>query len=79
MYREIRRKDRILSEEEMFRILEEAPYGVLSTVGEDGIPYGVPISFVYKEGAIFFHAAVEGHKLDNIKANSDYMTAKGRV
>lgn len=41
----------------------------MSTTGEDGIPYGVPISFVYKDDRIFFHSAVTGHKLDNIEAN----------
>lgn len=70
MYREMRRKDKKLSEEEMLNVLNITPYGVLSTIGEDGIPYGVPISFVYKDDKIFFHSAVVGHKLDNIKANN---------
>ena len=70
MYRELRRKDKLLSEEEMLQVLNIAPYGVLSTIGEDGIPYGVPISFVYKDNKIFFHSAIEGHKLDNIKINN---------
>ncbi len=29
-------------------------------------PYGVPMSFVYAEGKLYFHSAVEGHKLDAI-------------
>lgn len=70
MYREMRRKDKKRSEEEMFRILNTGLYGVLSTVGEDGIPYGVPISFVYKDNQIYFHSALVGYKLDNIKANN---------
>lgn len=70
MYREMRRKDRLLSEEEMNQIISTAPYGVLSTIGEDGIPYGVPISYVYKDNNIYFHSAVVGHKLDNIKFNN---------
>ncbi|WP_434509934.1 pyridoxamine 5'-phosphate oxidase family protein [Desulfitobacterium sp. AusDCA] len=70
MYREMRRKDKLLSEEEMLQVLNIAPYGVLSTIGEDGIPYGVPISFVYKDDKIYFHSAIEGHKLDNIKVNN---------
>jgi nitroimidazol reductase NimA-like FMN-containing flavoprotein (pyridoxamine 5'-phosphate oxidase superfamily) len=43
----IRRKDRALSEEEAFKILKAGEYGVLSTVGEDGYPYGVPVSYAY--------------------------------
>ncbi|MCO7124611.1 pyridoxamine 5'-phosphate oxidase family protein [Sporolactobacillus shoreicorticis] len=70
MYREMRRKNKKLSEEEMLQILNTGLYGVLSTVGEDGIPYGVPISFVYKEDQLYFHSALVGHKLDNIKANN---------
>lgn len=71
MYREMRRKDHQLSEEEMLHILNIAPYGVLSTIGEDGIPYGVPTSFVYKDSKVFFHSAVVGYKLDNIKINNN--------
>jgi nitroimidazol reductase NimA-like FMN-containing flavoprotein (pyridoxamine 5'-phosphate oxidase superfamily) len=70
MYREMRRRDKRLSEEEMRHILTTSAYGVLSTVGEDGVPYGVPISFVYDENKLYFHSALEGHKLDNIKANN---------
>lgn len=71
MYREMRRKDRLLSEEAMNEIINTAPYGVLSTIGEDGIPYGVPLSYVYKDNNIYFHSAVVGHKLDNIKFNNN--------
>ncbi|WP_201778731.1 pyridoxamine 5'-phosphate oxidase family protein [Paenibacillus durus] len=60
----------MLSDEEMIQILNAAPYGVLSTIGEDGIPYGVPISFVYSDNNIYFHSALTGHKLDNIKHNN---------
>lgn len=70
MYREMRKKDKQLSEEEMLYVLNTAPYGVLSTISEDGTPYGVPIGFVYKDDKIYFHSAVVGHKLDNIKANN---------
>ena len=71
MYREMRRKDRLLSEEEMHQIINTAPYGVLSTIRENGIPYGVPINYVYKDNSIYFHSAVVGHKLDNIKFNNN--------
>lgn len=70
MHREMRRKDRQLSDQEMLNILAETIFGVLSTVDEDGNPYGVPVNFVHHEDKIFFHSAPAGHKLDNIKANN---------
>ncbi|WML33199.1 pyridoxamine 5'-phosphate oxidase family protein [Clostridium sp. OS1-26] len=69
MIREMRRKDRKLKNDEAIEILNSNTYGVLSTVGESGYPYGVPISYIYINGSIYFHCAVEGHKLDNIKNN----------
>lgn len=69
MYTEMRRKEKQLPEGEIRHILDSADYGVLSTVGEDGMPYGVPLNYVYKENKIYFHCAADGHKLDNIKKN----------
>jgi len=42
----------------------------LSTVSEDRIPYGVPLSFCIINHCIYFHCAVEGQKIDNITQNS---------
>ncbi len=44
-------------------------YGVLSTVAENGKPYGVPLNFCVINHCIYFHCAVEGQKIDNIKQN----------
>lgn len=62
----MRRSDRSISSAEALTILQRAEYGVLSTVGEDGLPYGVPLSFVLIDQALYFHSALEGHKLDNL-------------
>jgi nitroimidazol reductase NimA-like FMN-containing flavoprotein (pyridoxamine 5'-phosphate oxidase superfamily) len=62
----MRRSDRAISSAEALTILQRADYGVLSTVGEDGLPYGVPLSFVLIDQALYFHSALEGHKLDNL-------------
>ncbi len=67
--REIRRKEREVAAQEAEVILDRCQYGVLSTVGRDGQPYGVPLSYVYKNNRIFFHCALSGHKLDNIEYN----------
>ena len=68
MFREMRRKDKMKSQEEAVQILDKCTNGVLSVIGDGGYPYGVPVSYVYKEGKIYFHCAAEGHKLDAIKA-----------
>lgn len=68
MYK-MRRKDRQLRDEDTIEVLQRNQYGVLSTVDKDGMPYGVPLTYVYDEGKIYFHSAVEGHKLDNINFN----------
>jgi nitroimidazol reductase NimA-like FMN-containing flavoprotein (pyridoxamine 5'-phosphate oxidase superfamily) len=66
----IRRSDRAISESEGLAILEKGEYGILSTVSGDGQPYGIPVSYACKEGAIYFHCAPVGRKLDNLAANN---------
>ena len=68
MFREMRRNRQQLSRDESVAILERATSGVLSLLGEDGYPYGVPISYVYTDGALVFHSALTGHKIDAITA-----------
>ena len=67
--KELRRKDRVITEEETMALLSRAEYGVLSTVSENGKPYGVPLNFCIIDRCIYFHCAVEGRKIDNIKQN----------
>lgn len=70
MSHELRRTDRGIGETEARALLERGEYGVLSTVSPDGQPYGVPLSFCLLDSAIYFHCALEGHKLENIASNS---------
>jgi uncharacterized protein len=67
--KELRRKERAIPKEEAIALLNKAEYGVLSTVAEDGKPYGVPLNFCIIDHCIYFHCAVEGQKIDNIKTN----------
>ncbi|MCI8727328.1 MAG: pyridoxamine 5'-phosphate oxidase family protein [Hungatella sp.] len=67
MFREMRRNRQMLSEEECVAILERGSAGVLSLQGDDGYPYGVPISYVYHKGKLYFHSAAQGHKIDAVK------------
>jgi hypothetical protein len=70
MERKIRRTDRAISESEAKGILEKGEFGILSTASSDGQPYGVPISYSYTENVIYFHCAIEGHKLENLRKNN---------
>ena len=67
--KELRRKDRAITKEEAIALLNKAEYGVLSTVTENGKPYGVPLNFCIIDHCIYFHCAIEGQKIDNIKQN----------
>ena len=69
MKKEMRRKEKAMTQEETLEVLANAEYGVLSTISEDNTPYGTPMNFVYLDGAIYFHCAVEGHRLENIAGN----------
>lgn len=51
-------------------ILKENTSGVLSVYGEDGYPYGVPLSYVYADGKLYFHSAKDGHKIDAVRNNN---------
>lgn len=64
---EMRRKDRKLDEQVAVSLLEHCEYAVLSTIGEDGNPYGIPISPVLEGKNLYFHCALEGTKLQNIR------------
>ena len=71
MFREIRLKDRVVNDEKSIEIITKGSYGVLSTIGADGYPYGVPLNYTYFDNCICFHCAQEGHKLDNINFNNN--------
>ncbi len=70
MRHELRRKERGMTEPEARELLVRGEYGVLSTHGTDGAPYGLPLNYCVIKGAIYFHCAVEGHKLENIAADN---------
>lgn len=65
----MRRKDRQLDMTSAQIVLSAGEYGVLSTVDNDGQPYGVPVNYVYFNNAIYFHSAGQGHKITNLKDN----------
>ena len=69
MFRELSRKNKAISEMECVKLLKEETRGVLSVLGDDDYPYGMPMNHFYNEedGCIYFHCGKSGHRLDAIR------------
>ena len=69
MFREMLRKKQQLPEEECSEILKNELRGILSVIGDDDYPYGMPINHFYceEDGKIYFHSGRKGHKIDAMK------------
>jgi nitroimidazol reductase NimA-like FMN-containing flavoprotein (pyridoxamine 5'-phosphate oxidase superfamily) len=67
LFREIKLEERAIPKANAIEILKIGSYGVLSTVGDDGYPYGVPVNYTYADNCIYFHCGHGGHKLENIQ------------
>lgn len=75
MFRSMRRFKQQLTQEECVEILNTEVRGVLSVLGDDDYPYGIPIDFYYnqQENKIYFHGAKEGHKIDSKKTQQSFV------
>lgn len=70
MQHPMRRKDRELSSEEAWRLLERGFCGRLATSGPDGWPYIRPLHYVVHNGAVHFHTSTaRGHSRINLEAD----------
>ena len=69
MFREMLRKKQQLTQEACIEILKKEPRGVLSVLGDDGYPYGMPMNHYYceEDGNIYFHSGKNGHRVDALK------------
>lgn len=69
MFRKMRRFKQQISNEECIALLKTETRGVLSMLGDNGYPYGIPMNHWYCEadGKLYFHGAKEGHKIDAIQ------------
>ena len=69
MFRKMRRFKQQISDAECIEILKNTKRGVLSLIGDDGYPYGIPIDHWYceEDGRLYFHGAKTGHKIDAMK------------
>lgn len=67
----MRRFKQQLTDQQSIEILRAATSGVLALCGDDMQPYGVPLSHVYADNKLYFHSALNGHKLDLIGQNEN--------
>ena len=69
MFRKMLRAKQAITDAECVEILKNEPRGVLSVLGDDGYPYGMPLNQFYCEddGHIYFHSGKLGHKIDAMK------------
>lgn len=72
MFRELTRKNKQLSTGDCIKVLQEETRGVLSVLGDDDYPYGMPMNHWYNEedGKIYFHCGKVGHRLDALKKHN---------
>ena len=72
MFRELVRKKKQISMEECIQILTSEKRGVLSVMGDDDYPYGMPMNHFYNEedGKVYFHCGKTGHRMDALKKHN---------
>ena len=70
-FRDLVRKKQALSQEECVSLLKSEKRGVLSVLGDNDYPYGVPHNHFYNEedGKLYFHSGMFGHKIEALKAH----------
>jgi nitroimidazol reductase NimA-like FMN-containing flavoprotein (pyridoxamine 5'-phosphate oxidase superfamily) len=64
---QVRRKDKLMSEERALAFLADGFCGRLATVGADGWPYCVPLLYVSLDCEIWVHNIAAGHLRANIE------------
>lgn len=70
IFRELTKENMHMDDKKMMDILTNAEYGIVSTVGKNGFPYGFPMSHIVSNNSIYFHCGVNGHKIDNLNFNN---------
>lgn len=72
MFRNVARKKKMIPMEECIHLLKTETRGVLSVLGDDNYPYGMPMNHWYNEedGNIYFHCGKKGHRLDALRSHA---------
>ena len=68
-FRELTRAHKAIPMDECKEILTTEKRGVLSVIGDNGYPYGMPLNHFYndEDGRLYFHSGKEGHRTDSIR------------
>ena len=71
MFRELIRQNKKLADEQCIEVLKTEKRGVLSVMGDDEYPYGMPMNHWYNEddGYLYFHSGNVGYRLEMLKKN----------
>jgi len=77
----VRRQDRLLEEKRAIELLRTSEYGTLSLIDEYGLPYGIPVNYVWDgKDSLYIHCAPEGRKLRALALHPDVsFSIVGRV
>lgn len=67
----MRRKEREMPAEFGWQVADKCDYAVLAMIDTAGMPYAVPLSMARDGEKIYFHAAGQGEKTDNLRQNSN--------
>lgn len=65
MFQEMNRKDKTMNDKEAKDVLSQGEYGILSMQGD--YPYGIPVSYVFFNDAVYIHCAIKGLKNELIQ------------
>ena len=65
----MRRKDRELTAEQAWEVVDRCADGVVSMLDGTGAPYAVPVNIVREENRVYFHSAMAGKKTDCMRAH----------
>lgn len=63
----MRRSEKAMDEKAAAGILDRGEFGVLSMAAPQGGAYGVPLNYVYENGHLYVHCALEGRKIQCIE------------
>lgn len=71
MFREVSRGKQQLRKEECIEILKNTKRGILSVIGEEDYPYGMPLNHYYNEGdhCLYFHSGKQGYRIECLRKN----------
>lgn len=65
---QVRRADRVMSDDDAGELLRQGFCGRLATVSTDGSPYCVPVLYIAKDGQLYLHGTIgRGHLRANVE------------